>query len=365
MVKVNMPKPPSNKHRFVIIATLLVIFFFWKDETPEVSTLTASHVTMKKSIIETSNANNSNNNNNSNTTLSLPLTPVEEIIQGVNVLFVEPQQANSPCGIVFVAHGCSHSHTDWFSSCQNPSLNCIGLPEEKTIVQIALDFNLVVVAASSENRKSKCWKTNTDGPRIARMLQDFSKRYSGNIPILAFGASSGGAFVSQLPAFDVKINGFISQIMAKKLWPFTVDAAVYITMDRDIQTDEGAQAIVSSNYKAKQIRLSPLPITKSFFSDRISDIPLETSESMVRALHSKGFLDRTDGFLKKDPRRSEWRAVLELFTYSDSLIADQSPISEVMNVAWGMHEMSRDRVKEALQFCLTQAPNIRPECRPS
>jgi hypothetical protein len=60
-------------------------------------------------------------------------------------------------------------------------------------------------------------------------------------------------------------------------------------------------------------------------------------------------------FLRNDPRRSDWRSVLAPFAASmgDSMVADKSALSEVLNVAWGMHEMSRDLVKESFEFILS------------
>jgi hypothetical protein len=39
------------------------------------------------------------------------------------------------------------------------------------------------------------------------------------------------------------------------------------------------------------------------------------------------------------------------------MVADESALSEVLNVAWGMHEMSRDSVQESLEFILSSSQN--------
>ena len=39
----------------------------------------------------------------------------------------------------------------------------------------------------------------------------------------------------------------------------------------------------------------------------------------------------------------------------DSLVLDQSDIPEVLNCAWGMHEMTRDGMQEGLSFLLTSS----------
>jgi hypothetical protein len=66
----------------------------------------------------------------------------------------------------------------------------------------------------------------------------------------------------------------------------------------------------------------------------------------------------TANFLKEDPRRSTWRDALASvngLSQLDSLMADHSPVSEEMNVAWANHELVSDYIDETLDF-LTRAP---------
>merc|ERR1711862_973004 len=253
--------------------------------------------------------------------------------------------------------------------------------------------NLVVVAVSSNNRISKCWDVKRDVEHVARVLKDFSNRFSPTrssingtnnrtintaVPIYAFGASSGGSFVSGLAAalllqseYQIRLNGFISQISASSVFIDDIDAnssslcEVYITMNRDVHTDIAAKKIVSNcvtdnstsqrRHSCKHIRLPSLPISNSYFSNRIPEISSEESNAMFEALHKKGYIDSVTYELNKDPRRSNWREVI--FSnlphhQHDSLRADESPISEVMNVAYGKHEMTKDGVREALEFCM-------------
>ena len=265
--------------------------------------------------------------------------------------------SSPPCGILFVGHGCSHAHTDWFVHCQD----CLGLPEERGIVKIALKFNLMVVAMSSENKRSRCWEVSKDGPRVASVLHDLSQRFSGQrpLPIYAFGASSGGTFVSNLHSYltkrGLKLDAFVSQIMAASP-PISVNRAVYITMNRDKYTDAKAKKFVFNSHrdtKIKQIRLPPLEISEAFFSERIVEVTKDQSNAIMQSLKGAGFLD-AEGLLREDPRRSAWRALVRPHVpqIQDSLEADQSPISEVLNVAYAKHEMARDGVEEALEFCL-------------
>ncbi|KAL3906427.1 MAG: hypothetical protein SGILL_009277 [Bacillariaceae sp.] len=286
----------------------------------------------------------------------------EEEIAGVDVLYMEPAAEDGADrtttatvkGILFVAHGCSHSKTDWFLGCDD----CIGLPEERAIVALGLERNLLVVAISSSNRDSKCWNHAVDGPRIAKVLEALAARYN-NAPVIAFGASSGGAFVSILGKYFRSLYSFISQIAAQHAPTDTsVKTAIYITMNRDKRTEERAQHYVETHKdpvpRVKHLRLPPLHIGDTFFSDRIIEVSTDQSKAMVQALREESMLT-SEGLLSEDPRRTDWRYVLRphVDAEQDSLIADQSPISEVMNVAYGNHELARDSVGEALDFCLS------------
>jgi hypothetical protein len=282
---------------------------------------------------------------------------------------LESSSSSSHRAILFLAHGCGHAMTDWWDKDNNGEIcpECIGLPEERAIVHMALDVDLVVVAMSSLDRRgSKCWSTD-DGPVVAKVLKQIQADF-GQIPILAFGASSGGSFVSTilgpfLEQANTTLAGYISQIAAPQ-WPSNIPTVV-ITMNRDAFTDAAAAAAVQEladrKVPVRHIRLPPRPVTADFFAKRIHSVNADSSSQMVQALHDAGMLS-DDGMLTEDPRRSNWRRVLapvvlattDTDTINDSLIADRSPIAEVLNVAWGMHEMTRDGVPEALAFLLEQ-----------
>jgi hypothetical protein len=59
---------------------------------------------------------------------------------------------------------------------------------------------------------------------------------------------------------------------------------------------------------------------------------------------------------QSDPRRNNWRDVVKAVPGAGAVrvAADASPLSEVMNVAWAVHELVSDQVGETLDF-LTQA----------
>jgi len=342
-----------------------------------------------------------------------------ETIEGRDVLWASPKDnprdkgdggtdANLPSiqGLLFLAHGCQHSSLDWFSKSPDCK-DCMGLPEERAIVQTALDMGLVTIAMSSSNFSTKCW-SGSDVTPVSLVLNELWHRFSqaqeqeestpssSRLPLYAFGASSGGAFVSSLAGplqsrFGIHLDGFISQIAAQLplLRQEIVDphlCRVYVTMDKDERVNRAAQARVdkcqtietgvgNKNFDpenepepqthCKQIKLPSLPIFSSYFASRIDGISQAESEEMVATLRTAGLLDLSTSELIEDPRKSykKWSNALRLASLKatslmvfekrgDALFADKSPIFEAMNVAWGFHEMTRDGVGEALEFCV-------------
>ena len=312
-------------------------------------------------------------------------------LAGVDFLWQGPAHHNNqpPTAILFLAHGCHHAMTDWWlpsSSSSSVCPDCLGLPEERAIVQEALQRNMLVVATSSTET---CWSA-VDGAVVAQILQKLQQQHDphSSLPILAFGASSGGHFVSDilptaLAAVQGRLDGYISQIMATSTTsppPPHVQAAAYIVMRRDEPTTTLAQKQQAywNNVHHRPClltQLEPLRVTDDFFARRIPEISRELSQQLVhQALLSSSsssssnhdnLLDADTRLLLTDPRHSDWQRLVRPIlaasatatttstsTYQDSLVPDQSPLSEVLNVAYGMHEMSRDGVAPALDFLL-------------
>jgi len=259
-------------------------------------------------------------------------------------------------GLVFLAHGCSHSGTDWWDkSARCPK--CIGLPEEKRIVARLVEKDYVPLAVSSQDRLgSRCWQEEDITPvwkAIAIVRERLSLKTE---PLFAFGASSGGTFVSQL---GIKpSSGFWATAPQLLIEPEPTKAherssSIYFTYMASYGTHKMYERAVEHyrkyGYNIKSRFLPPLPVTPTFFSDRIESISPEISKSMVAALREEELIDKS-GKLIDNPRGSEWRKCLRKFAGSDSLVADESPISEVLNVAFAQHEMSSEFVDEMIDF---------------
>jgi hypothetical protein len=60
----------------------------------------------------------------------------------------------------------------------------------------------------------------------------------------------------------------------------------------------------------------------------------------------------SNGMLADDPRRTGWRTVLlpHIPSSIDSLVADESPVSEVLNAAYAMHEFTDMHIDALLDW---------------
>uniref|UniRef100_A0A7S0SD81 Uncharacterized protein n=1 Tax=Mantoniella antarctica TaxID=81844 RepID=A0A7S0SD81_9CHLO len=296
--------------------------------------------------------------------------------------------SSPPRGTMFLAHGCNHAATDFFPRCaQCPK--CTGLPEETALVGKARARGYAVVAVSSVGR---CWSGAADVPRVKRAIDAVVAKnvHLAGKPVFAFGVSSGGAFVGILPFFTA-VDGIIAQISSvrlPKLDNFSLaeelraqggrgdfPPVVFSHMARDELTGkliDGAKKYLERMGTPVRItELSPLPIHDGFFAARIhaasgdglgavgvggagGAIGAETSAAMAGALRQADMLDAR-GFLAEDPRASNWRDALEPLAAADSLQPDKSALSEVLNVAYALHEVSSDRFDEDVTWLEVKA----------
>jgi hypothetical protein len=229
-------------------------------------------------------------------------------------------------------------------------------------------------------------------------------------PTFAFGASSGGAFVGALP-FATPVDGVVSQIASVRLPArLTTRAAlgeelrafggrgeyppvVFSHMSRDAATARSVDAsrayLESVGVPVRVTELAPQPVDDGFFHRKLtrfaaapaedervareggnseggdSDseaaalgvptlepaVRLAESARMAAALRDAGLLD-SEGYLREDPRRSEWREALrrQAARIGDSMVPDESPIAEVLNVAYAAHELCADGFDEDMKW---------------
>ena len=264
-----------------------------------------------------------------------------------------------PRAVLFMAHGCNHWAFD-FAYPSKSCPDCTGLPVEMRLVQMALERGFVPIAISSHAGQRSCW-SSSDGPEIAALLQYFMKEMESmlsTLPLFALGASSGGTFVSALPA-HIELQGVCLQISGLrmnaiellseqgKMYPPTLD----IYMSSPPFSARGVQALHARGVAAHAVKAAPIPITESFFVERIRGFELKDAQALVQGFRDANLLD-SQNFLIDDPRQSKWRGVVKraLPGVGDTLLADQSAISELLNVAYCKHEITAEHMEQTLTF---------------
>ena len=155
---------------------------------------------------------------------------------------------------------------------------------------------------------------------------------------------------------------------------YSYPPVVFSHMSRDALVgalvDESRAFLDAAGVPTRVTELAPQPVDDLFFHRRVvraadaegdgdkgpgatePAIRVADSEAMAAALRDGGFLD-SEGFLKRDPRSSEWRDALVKRGAApsfDSLVPDKSATSEALNVAFAAHELSSDRFDEDVRW---------------
>ncbi|KAJ1623299.1 hypothetical protein T492DRAFT_1055946 [Pavlovales sp. CCMP2436] len=163
-----------------------------------------------------------------------------------------------------------------------------------------------------------------------------------------------------LPSMGFRLAGIVCQVQAvpSRLLVDGFPPTIFVQMPRDSRTaqgvEENAAKLRAQRTRVAQIRVMPLPIDAQYFArNTMRRISPAQSAAMAAALasQSKSLLN-VSGYLRADPRRSRWRAVLRPLSGSDALVADKSPIAELLNVAFAQHEMTADHIDATLDFLL-------------
>jgi hypothetical protein len=291
-------------------------------------------------------------------------------------------------GLLFLAHGCSHSATDWWP--QSPSCKrCIGLPIERTIVASGLAEGYLVVAMSSEDRESKCWHPSVDAEKGLQVIKHLRAEHA--IPLSApnfvLGASSGGAFAGYFgiflnkaaksdndpslscPAICIQVSTLIPRfIRDDRSMSYLPRHTTIVGMERDSHTasaiTEAVAKVEAYNAQRKsrdngQERKSavflvakPRPLDPNYFARVGSHLTPEESALLVAGLENGGYLDPKTKLLLEDPRRTAdglatiARSSVPNLVAKDSLVPDRSGIIELLNVAYAMHEITDEKLDE-------------------
>ncbi|MEW5313283.1 MAG: hypothetical protein WDW38_004865 [Sanguina aurantia] len=294
-----------------------------------------------------------------------------QVLNGSEVVWQSP--GPSPAGTLFVAHGCNHGGNDFWPGHAGCS-HCTGLPEEVAITKAVLARNYVMLAISSQARKThRCWNPTLgahdgDMNKVIGILDTLARRQSWTgLPLYAMGASSGGAFVLTLAA-HMPLAGVCSQISGVS--PALLQAhharfegetvghryppTMFVHMPRDAKTAQLVAADIAALRRVVQILVAPSAMNATTLSDRCApEIGKGASAEIFKALTKQGILD-AQGFLSQDPRGTAWREALrkEELAGMESMrwAPDLSPVSEELNVMFAGHEIVSDTTGAMLDF---------------
>lgn len=270
-------------------------------------------------------------------------------------------------GSVLFFHGCQHSSTDYWEFGEY-CLGCIGLPEEVRMIQLTLQRNLNAVAISSTNRERKCWSTRVDakGPDYDRVkstmkfLKD-NEIHSDDMDLYAVGASSGGTFVTtlhailKLQAVNTIVAGSVAAALSDARWEIPAHAFTHMA-GRDGHTKgriaENSRWLKDQGVEVMERRVFPRKLSAEWLSESVPRWDLNLTNEVISALKANKLIDEGSGELACDPRSCDWRKAVEHLKprLNDSMIADQSALSEELNRAWAAHESSADFFEDVLDF---------------
>lgn len=280
--------------------------------------------------------------------------------------------AKHPLGIFFIAHGCNHQAPDlfnevtqngWeFKACEKSYFgHCLGLPEEVHMRHAALDRGYIVVAVSGGAGKQSCW-AGGDLHRVKAAIEHVREveGLDKDIPVLATGASSGGALMGALamPGGLQNLKCIVPQVSG--VMDLTWSGAtrkiptLFVYMPRDGMTADMVEddylALQARGVRVAKLEVGPRPVTADFLERCLSP---ELAKKVAEAMRGSGLLDR-EGLLKQDARGRKWVGVVEPIIKgksSDTLVPDESCLSERLNVAWAFHEFAAQYATEMLDFC--------------
>jgi hypothetical protein len=173
----------------------------------------------------------------------------------------------------------------------------------------------------------------------------------------------------QISALDRgSVKSFVSAASEGEKFPPTV----FAHMSKDSHTASAVkQQMVSlgaAGVQTAEVKVAARKIDDDFFVDedvRPKDknaITRELSKELVAMLRSKDLLDQ-QGYLKGDPRQTNWRDAFDRIVSATRLTHDASPISEMMNIAFAQHELMSAPVPSMMDFCIdpgTACPGSSP-----
>ena len=195
----------------------------------------------------------------------------------------------------------------------------------------------------------------------------------------------GNGDVARGEATSATSSATSSEAEARRDREVAYPPVVFSHMSRDALVgalvDESRAFLDAAGVPTRVTELAPQPVDANFFHRRVvraadaegdgekgpgatePAIRVADSAAMAAALREGGLLD-SEGYLKRDPRASEWRDALRRKGAAprfDALVPDQSATAEALNVAFAAHELSSDKFDEDVRWLEERAAERRGE----
>mmetsp|Transcript_6967 Transcript_6967/g.7083 ORF Transcript_6967/g.7083 Transcript_6967/m.7083 type:complete len:187 (-) Transcript_6967:246-806(-) len=184
------------------------------------------------------------------------------------------------------------------------------------------------------------------------------------------GASSGGQFVGSFSqTTDLTVSAIAIQISTIKIHNnSTVPPVLFIHMPQEDHTHRTIDKVIgvlskrASNFSAIELLCHKKLLIPSFFYDHMSVLSVNDSTALIAGLKLSGLVSRNLTLID-DPRQTEWRQVARtvlphVVPSKDSLIADESALSELMNLAYAGHEVTDEYLDETFDFFIKHGKQI-------
>ena len=274
-----------------------------------------------------------------------------EYIQSTQIVWQIP---SSPKAILFIAHGCYGRATFFWDKSENCA-ECVGLPEERTVVFHAITKGYAVIAISSTR---ECWGLKADKKEVLNILSSWiMKEGLQSLPVVALGSSSGGFFVSSL-AEEYKFSSLVIMVSEGKFKGMQVKPdyppTLFVHMAKDKRRasliKDAVSLLESKGVEAAEVKCYQIPVTPQLFI-RIPGMDVKTSYRIYYALRGSSILDR-NSIMTKDGRSIDWMRHLKVRNAMPEaeLRKWERHLQELLNVAYGYHEMTSSQANEIFEW---------------
>lgn len=266
--------------------------------------------------------------------------PKREFRNGTDLIWQIP---DSPNAVLFLAHGCKCRAVNFWDRTPNCP-ECVGLPEDRLLVLNALHQKFAVLTISSAGR---CWTLGEERLIIKDIIRWWVTQHKlENLPLVGLGASSGGYFISAL-ARDLRFSS-ITLMIAEGVFdqmdiPNDYPPTLFVHMPKDVRRQqkisEFTEVLRAKGIDVAEIESMELPLSWSFFADRIPGLDHIVSRKLFELFRDEGFIDE-NGYLRRDGRSTRWKEALQA---RKTVLVPKNllqHVQEELNLAFAYHEMT-------------------------